>query len=148
MPQAVSTEELSKEMQNGKLKVQTVCVTCHGMNGQATGAGNSVIIPNITAQEKNYMVARLKAYKAGEIKASSNVRSCANAYLSKISMMLQNGIQKLKFKYLILKEKIGDNIINNWFQFLINNFLKILRCYFCKKSVIIILQSSNYGKKS
>ena len=58
-----STEELSKEMQNGKLKVQTVCVTCHGINGQATGAGNSVIIPNITAQEKNYMVARLKAYK-------------------------------------------------------------------------------------
>ena len=42
-----STEELSKEMQNGKLKVQTVCVTCHGINGQATGAGNSVIIPNI-----------------------------------------------------------------------------------------------------
>ena len=64
----VITEELSKEMQNGKMKVQTVCVTCHGMNGQATGAGNSVIIPNITAQEKNYMVARLKAYKAGEIK--------------------------------------------------------------------------------
>lgn len=62
------TEELSKEMQNGKLKVQTVCVTCHGINGQATGAGNSVIIPNITAQEKNYMIARLKAYKAGEIK--------------------------------------------------------------------------------
>ena len=61
-------EELSKEMQNGKLKVQTVCVTCHGINGQATGAGNSVIIPNITAQEKNYMIARLKAYKAGEIK--------------------------------------------------------------------------------
>ncbi|MDC0449968.1 cytochrome c [Pelagibacteraceae bacterium] len=65
---AVFAEELSKEMQNGKLKVQTVCVTCHGMNGQATGAGNSVIIPNITAQEKNYMIARLKAYKAGEIK--------------------------------------------------------------------------------
>ena len=65
---SVFAEELSKEMQNGKLKVQTVCVTCHGMNGQATGAGNSVIIPNITAQEKNYMVARLKAYKAGEIK--------------------------------------------------------------------------------
>ena len=61
-------EELSKEMANGKLKVQKVCVTCHGMNGQATGAGNSVIIPNITAQEKNYMIARLKAYKAGEIK--------------------------------------------------------------------------------
>jgi|TARA_B110000259_G_scaffold20486_1_gene21351 hypothetical protein len=35
---------------------------------QATGAGNSVIIPNITAQQKNYLVARLKSYKSGEVK--------------------------------------------------------------------------------
>lgn len=61
-------EELSKELQNGKLKVQTVCITCHGLNGQATGAGNSVIVPNITAQHKNYLVSRLKAYKSGQIK--------------------------------------------------------------------------------
>ncbi len=37
---------------------------------QATGAGNSVIIPNITAQQKNYLVARLKSYKSGEINHS------------------------------------------------------------------------------
>ncbi|MFZ9715465.1 MAG: c-type cytochrome, partial [Pelagibacteraceae bacterium] len=30
--------------------------------------GNSVLIPNITAQQKNYLVARLKSYKSGEIK--------------------------------------------------------------------------------
>ena len=61
-------EKLSKEMQNGKVKVKTICAACHGVNGQATGAGNSVLIPNITAQQKNYLVARLKAYKSGEIK--------------------------------------------------------------------------------
>ena len=61
------SEELSKEMQNGKLKVKTICAACHGVNGQATGAGNSVIIPNITAQHKDYLIARLKAYKAGKI---------------------------------------------------------------------------------
>ena len=37
---SVIAEELSKEMKNGKLKVQTVCAACHGINGQATGAGN------------------------------------------------------------------------------------------------------------
>ena len=34
---------------------------------QVTGAGNSVIIPNITAQQKDYLVARLKSYKSGKI---------------------------------------------------------------------------------
>ena len=109
---SVSAEELSKEMQNGKLKVQTVCVTCHGINGQATGAGNSVIIPNITAQEKNYMVARLKAYKAGEIKHPQMSCSCANAHLSKISMMLQNGILSIKIQIFDPEEKRLAKIYN------------------------------------
>ncbi len=65
---SLSAEELSKQLQDGKLKVQKICATCHGLNGQATGAGNSAIIPNITAQNKNYLLARLKAYKSGEIK--------------------------------------------------------------------------------
>ena len=66
-PPRVFAGDLSKEMQNGMQKAQGICASCHGLNGQATGAGNSVIIPNITAQQKNYMVARLKAYKAGKI---------------------------------------------------------------------------------
>lgn len=102
-------EELSKEMQNGKLKVQTVCVTCHGMNGQATGAGNSVIIPNITAQEKNYMVARLKAYKAGEIQ---------HPQMSVVAQMLsEQDINDVAEWYSKIKIQIFDPERKNWRQY-------------------------------
>jgi cytochrome c553 len=102
-------EELSKEMQNGKLKVQTVCMTCHGMNGQATGAGNSVIIPNITAQQKNYMVARLKAYKAGEIK---------HPQMSVVAQMLsEQDINDVAEWYSKIKIQIFDPERKNWRQY-------------------------------
>jgi len=58
---------LSAELQNGKKKAKAICSACHGIDGQAASGGNSVIIPNITAQHKDYLVARLKAYKAGKI---------------------------------------------------------------------------------
>ena len=106
---SVFAEELSKEMQNGKLKVQTVCVTCHGINGQATGAGNSVIIPNITAQEKNYMIARLKAYKAGEIK---------HPQMSVVAQMLsEQDINDVAEWYSKIKIQIFDPERKNWRQY-------------------------------
>ena len=106
---SVFAEELSKEMQNGKLKVQTVCMTCHGMNGQATGAGNSVIIPNITAQQKNYMVARLKAYKAGEIK---------HPQMSVVAQMLtEQDINDVAEWYSKIKIQIFDPERKNWRQY-------------------------------
>tara|TARA_B110000259_G_C13688152_1_gene271186 strand:+ start:116 stop:484 length:369 start_codon:yes stop_codon:yes gene_type:complete len=105
----LSAEELSKEMQNGKLKAQTVCMTCHGMNGQATGAGNSVIIPNITAQEKNYMIARLKAYKAGEIK---------HPQMSVVAQMLsEQDINDVSEWYSKIKIQIFDPERKNWRQY-------------------------------
>ena len=108
-PPASFAEELSKEMQNGKLKVQTVCVTCHGINGQATGAGNSVIIPNITAQEKNYMIARLKAYKAGEIK---------HPQMSVVAQMLsEQDINDVAEWYSSIKIQIFDPEKKNWRQY-------------------------------
>ena len=58
---------LSAELQNGKKKAKAICSACHGIDGQAAAGGNSVIIPNITAQHKDYLIARLKAYKAGKI---------------------------------------------------------------------------------
>ena len=106
---SIFAEELSKEMANGKLKVQKVCVTCHGMNGQATGAGNSVIIPNITAQEKNYMVARLKAYKAGEIK---------HPQMSVVAQMLsEQDINDVAEWYSKIKIQIFDPERKNWRQY-------------------------------
>ena len=65
---ATVQSNLSAELQNGKKKAQTVCSACHGIDGQAAAGGNSVIIPNITAQHKDYLIARLKAYKSGKIK--------------------------------------------------------------------------------
>ena len=102
-------EELSKEMQNGRLKVKTVCVTCHGINVQATGAGNSVIIPNITAQEKNYMIARLKAYKAGEIK---------HPQMTVVAQMLsEQDINDVAEWYSKIKIQIFDPEKKNWRQY-------------------------------
>ena len=46
-----------------KLFVQLVMV----LTVKRHAGGNSVIIPNITAQHKDYLIARLKAYKAGKI---------------------------------------------------------------------------------
>jgi cytochrome c553 len=64
----IAEPELTAELKNGKEKALTICSACHGLNGQAASAGNSVLIPNITAQQKNYLVARLRSYKSGEIK--------------------------------------------------------------------------------
>ena len=64
---ATVQSNLSAELQNGKNKAKAICSACHGIDGQAAAGGNSVIIPNITAQHKDYLIARLKAYKAGKI---------------------------------------------------------------------------------
>lgn len=64
---ATVQSNLSAELQNGKKKAKAICSACHGLDGQAAAGGNSVIIPNITAQHKDYLIARLKAYKAGKI---------------------------------------------------------------------------------
>ena len=102
-------EELSKEMQNGKLKVKTICAACHGVNGQATGAGNSVIIPNITGQQKTYMVARLKAYKSGEIK---------HPQMTVVSQMLtEQDINDVSEWYSSIKIQIFDPEKKNWRQY-------------------------------
>ena len=51
----------------GKEKAATICSACHGIDGQAASGGNSPLIPNITAQQKDYLIAKLKDYKSGKI---------------------------------------------------------------------------------
>jgi len=51
----------------GKEKAAIACSGCHGLDGQATSGGNSSLTPNITAQEKEYLLAKLKDYKSGKI---------------------------------------------------------------------------------
>jgi cytochrome c553 len=106
---SVLAEELSKELKNGKLKAQTICAACHGMNGQATGAGNSVIIPNITSQQKNYMIARLEAYKSGELK---------HPQMTVVSQMLtEQDINDVAEWYSTIKIQIFDPERKNWRQY-------------------------------
>ena len=46
----------------GKAKVEGVCRTCHGLDGQATIA----MAANLSGQQKDYMVIQLKAFRTGK----------------------------------------------------------------------------------
>ena len=58
---------IASDLVLGKKKVEVVCSACHGMDGQAASGGNSPLTPNITAQQKEYLIAKLKDYKSGKI---------------------------------------------------------------------------------
>jgi cytochrome c553 len=60
-------ENLTPEVQAGKIKAGQICANCHGLYGRAVSGGNSAIVPNLTAQQKGYLIARLKDYKSGKI---------------------------------------------------------------------------------
>ena len=60
-------ENLTEQLRIGKEKVQVICSACHGLDGVAASGGNSVIVPNLTAQHKDYLIAKLKDYKSGKI---------------------------------------------------------------------------------
>jgi cytochrome c553 len=46
----------------GRAKVEDVCQTCHGLDGQAIVA----MAANLGGQQKDYMVIQLKAYRDGK----------------------------------------------------------------------------------
>ena len=49
---------LTEQLRKGKEKVQVLCSACHGLDGVAASGGNSVIVPNLTAQHKDYQIAK------------------------------------------------------------------------------------------
>ena len=64
---ATISKNLTAELRLGKEKVQTICSACHGLDGVSASGGNSVIIPNLTAQHKDYLIAKLKDYKSKKL---------------------------------------------------------------------------------
>ena len=64
---ATVSKNLTEELRLGKEKVQTICSACHGLDGVSASGGNSVIIPNLTAQQKDYLIAKLKDYKSKKL---------------------------------------------------------------------------------
>ena len=64
---ATISKNLTAELRLGKEKVQTICSACHGLDGVSASGGNSVIIPNLTAQHKDYLISKLKDYKSKKL---------------------------------------------------------------------------------
>jgi len=61
------TAGASDALSAGRIKADQVCANCHGLDGQATSGGNSAMSPSLTAQRKEYLVARLQAYRSGSL---------------------------------------------------------------------------------
>src|SRR5210317_220753 len=64
---ATVSKNLTDEIKLGKEKAQMICSACHGLDGVAASGGNSVIIPNLTAQHKDYLIAKLQDYKTNRL---------------------------------------------------------------------------------
>ena len=61
--QLIADESLDK----GKVIAENICSVCHGVNGQANTGGNSVLVPNLTAQNELYLIEKLKDYKSKKL---------------------------------------------------------------------------------
>ena len=97
---ATVQSNLSSGLQNGKKKAQQICSACHGMNGVAASGGNSVIVPNLTAQHKDYLIVKLTEYKNGKLQ---------HAQMSVIAGMLsEEDIDNVSEWYSRIKIKIFD----------------------------------------
>ena len=61
--QLIADENLDK----GRTIAENICSVCHGVNGQANTGGNSVLVPNLTAQNEFYLIEKLKDYKSKKL---------------------------------------------------------------------------------
>lgn len=52
---------LAGDLLAGKAKVESICQTCHGIDG----IGNIAGVPNLSGQKKDYMQIQLEAFRSG-----------------------------------------------------------------------------------
>ena len=92
--QLIADESLNK----GKVIAENICSVCHGVNGQANTGGNSVLVPHLTAQNKFYLIEKLKDYKSKKLE---------HYQISLIADMLSfDDIKNVSKWYLSIKIKI------------------------------------------
>ena len=60
--QLVAEVNLTETLKAGKEIAQNICSGCHGVSGKAESGGNSGAVPNIYAQERDYLKIKLKEY--------------------------------------------------------------------------------------
>ena len=56
---------MTPRRQAGKAKAAQICSNCHGLYGQATTAGNSAVVPNLSAQKREFIITRLQDFQSG-----------------------------------------------------------------------------------
>mgnify|MGYP000932836768 CR=1 FL=1 len=61
-PQLAAEVNLTETLKAGKEIAQNICSGCHGVSGKAESGGNSGAVPNIYAQERDYLKIKLKNY--------------------------------------------------------------------------------------
>ena len=59
---AISPAALAGDLAAGKKKAQQVCMTCHGLDGQAT----IPLAAHISGQQKDYLIIQLENYNSGK----------------------------------------------------------------------------------
>ena len=59
--------QLTETLKAGKEKALTICAACHGVDGKAQSGGNSGAVPNIYAQQRDYLSIKLTDYKSGKL---------------------------------------------------------------------------------
>jgi len=65
--QLTAEVKLTETLKAGKEKAQNICSGCHGVSGKAESGGNSGAVPNIYAQQRDYLTLKLKDYKSGRL---------------------------------------------------------------------------------
>lgn len=55
------------DLDAGRIKADQVCANCHGLDGLSASGGNSAITPILTGQSRQYLLAKMKAYRDGGI---------------------------------------------------------------------------------
>lgn len=92
----------SEAVAAGRIKADQVCANCHGLDGQAASGGNSALSPKLTAQSKEYLVARLQAYRSGSLE---------HAQMTLVARMIsEQDIENVATWYSSLEIELSGNI--------------------------------------
>jgi cytochrome c553 len=97
----------AEEPSEGRLVAEGICAVCHGIDGIAGTAGSSALVPNLVAQNKLYLIEKLKAYKSGKLEhhqmsliaqmlSSEDIKNVSEWY-SKIEIEVKSEIEPLNY---------------------------------------------------
>ena len=97
----------AEEPSEGRIVAEGICAVCHGIDGIAGTAGSSALVPNLVAQNKLYLIDKLKAYKSGKLEhhqmsliaqmlSSEDIKNVSDWY-SKIEIEVKSEIEPLNY---------------------------------------------------